>query len=136
MKSFLNKILLFLFLFTSLYPCFSSALSPEDKLFDDSQEQRAMKLFLQIRCLVCDGQVIESSDTEFSFEMRRLVRGKIVEGKTDEEIKKELVQEFGETILVNPQFGSISGILLWIVPLIFALTLALLTLTPILGSKR
>ncbi len=68
------KILLFLFLFL----CGAAqALSPEPKLSNEVDEQRARELFLQVRCLVCAGQVIENSDTEFSFEMRKLIRQKI-----------------------------------------------------------
>ncbi len=94
----------------------SYALSPEPRISDDAQEQRAMKLFLEVRCLVCEGQVIENSDTAFSFEMRKLIRRKILEGKSDSEIKAELIAEFGEDILTN---SKKSDFLLWLLPLIF-----------------
>lgn len=115
MKVFLSKIVFLLFVFSSAY-----ALSPETRLADDAQEQRAMSLFLQVRCLVCGGQVIENSNTEFSFEMRKLIRQEISAGKSNEEIKAELVKKFGEDILVSPNFKSSSGFLLWFLPLIFA----------------
>jgi len=95
----------------------SYALSPETRLTNDLEEQRAMKLFLEVRCLVCEGQVIESSNTEFSFEMRKLIRKKISEKKSDKEIKAELAKEFGEDILIEPSFKS--GFLLWLLPIIF-----------------
>jgi cytochrome c-type biogenesis protein CcmH len=117
MKAFCFRALAIFFLFFSFS---SRALSPEERLPNQAQEQRAMNLFLQIRCLVCSGQVIESSDTEFSFEMRKLVRDKISAGKTDEEIKQDLVAEYGEDILVNPSIHSYSGIFLWLAPLVFA----------------
>jgi cytochrome c-type biogenesis protein CcmH/NrfF len=44
--------------------------------------------------------VIESSNAEFSFEMRKLISRKILEGRGDEEIRAELVQEFGEDVFV------------------------------------
>jgi cytochrome c-type biogenesis protein CcmH len=110
---------LFFFIFFSVS---AFALSPENHLTNETQEQRAMKLFLQVRCLVCEGQVIESSETEFSFEMRKLIRKKISEGKSDEKIKEELVQEFGEDILLEPQYKNRSGLLLLILPIIFAIT--------------
>jgi len=96
------------------------ALSVEDRLADEAQEQRAMKIFLQVRCLVCEGQAIESSNTEFSFEMRKLIRKKISQGKSNDEIKAELVKEFGEDILLEPSSKSLSGLFLWILPMIFA----------------
>jgi len=100
------------------------ALSPETRLPDEAQEQRAIKLFLQVRCLVCGGQVIENSDSEFSFEMRKLIRQKISDKKTDEEIKDELVQEFGADILMEPGAKS-GGLLLWLLPAAFAIILAI-----------
>jgi cytochrome c-type biogenesis protein CcmH len=111
------KIIFFLFLF---FCGAAQALSPEAKLANDADEQRARNLFLQVRCLVCAGQVIENSDTEFSFEMRKLIRREIAAGKTDQEIKTELVQKFGEDILTEPSVNGLSGFLLWGLPLMFA----------------
>lgn len=96
----MKKITLILICFL-FYISNSFALSPEEKLPNQKQEERAMNLFLQVRCLVCQGQVIENSDSEFSFQMRALIREKIAEGKSDEEIKDELVLKFGDDILTS-----------------------------------
>ena len=117
MKIFLKLSILFtLFSFNAL------ALSPEPHLADESQEQRARELFLVIRCLVCEGQVIESSNTKFSFEMRKLIRKKIKAGQSNEDIKSDLTQEFGEDILTSADFSQ-NNFMLWILPLFFALFL-------------
>ena len=50
--------------------------------------------------------------------MRKLIRKKILEGKSDDEIRAELVQEFGEDIL--NKIGGSGGFLLWLLPLVFA----------------
>lgn len=102
------------------------ALSPEKKLQDEKLEQRAMALFLEVRCLVCNGQVIENSDTEFASKMRQNIREKITTGKSDDEIRNELVGEFGENILTRPS-GKNQFILLGL-PLIFAGLLAFFAL--------
>lgn len=114
-NSFLKILAIFFFAFSAF------ALSPEEKLKDETQEQRAMQLFLEVRCVVCEGQVIENSDTEFSYEMRKNIRQKIASGKSDQEIKNELVQEFGENILTRP--SSKNMIILWGLPILFALAL-------------
>lgn len=114
MKVF-SKLLFLLFFLSNAF-----ALSPEAKLADEALEQRAMKLFLEVRCLVCNGQVIENSDTEFSFQMRKLIRQKISSGESDQQIKTELSKEFGEDILTEPQ--NFSKFFLWFLPIIFALT--------------
>lgn len=115
---------LFFFLFFSFN---SFALSPEQHLSNQAQEERAMKLFSEVKCLVCNGQAIESSNTEFSFEMRKLIREKIAQGASDKQIKQELVAEFGEEIL----FSSQSRIL-WILPAV----VAILGLVGLLYSRR
>lgn len=81
----------------------AQALSPEERLPDLAQEERAMQLFLEVKCLVCSGQSIESSDTEFSFEMRKLIRQKISEKKSDQEVRDELVKQFGDDVLFSSQ---------------------------------
>ena len=101
-----------------LFSLSAFALSPEARLPDESQEQRAMQLFLEVRCLICGGQVIENSNTEFSYEMRKLIRQKISSGLTNEEIKTELVKEFGEDILTSAN-QKISRFFLWCLPVLF-----------------
>ncbi|NBV06977.1 MAG: cytochrome c-type biogenesis protein CcmH [Proteobacteria bacterium] len=115
-----NKLnfLIAIFIFFSLN---SFALTPEKHLSDNVSEQRAMKLFLEVRCLVCEGQVIENSNTEFAFEMRKLIREKISDGKSDKQIKSELVKEFGSDILVYSDFDK-SNFLLWLLPIVFGIT--------------
>ena len=96
----------------------AQAFSPEKRLSDEAQENRARNLFLEVRCVVCGGQVIESSSTEFSFGMRELIRQKILEGKSDGEIKSDLRKEFGDDILT--EVSGKKNFLLWLLPLILA----------------
>jgi len=112
MKIFLFNILLIIF-----FSVDSLALSTEEKLENPQEEQRAMNLFLQIRCLVCAGQVIENSDTKFAHDVRKFVRKKINEGLSDEEIKAYLIKNFGDEILQTPTLKSQP--VLWLLPLIF-----------------
>ncbi|MFT6332024.1 MAG: cytochrome c-type biogenesis protein CcmH [Lentimonas sp.] len=95
----------------------SFSFSPE-KLLPEKQEHRARELFLQINCPVCAGQVIESSDTEVSFQLRKLVREEIISGKSDDEIKSDLVKKYGSNIL-NSIPPSKENFLLWILPALF-----------------
>ena len=84
-NKFLIKILFFLgfFLINSAF-----ALNPETRLSNQEDENRAMNLFLQVRCLVCNGQVIENSDSKFAFDVRALIREQISQGKSDDDIKE------------------------------------------------
>ena len=114
MKIFYNKffikILFFLgfLLVNSVFLINSSqALNPEARLSNPEDENRAMNLFLQVRCLVCNGQVIENSDSKFAFDVRSLIREQISQGKSDDDIKENLVATFGEDILNQPKNSSI-----------------------------
>ena len=107
---FLIKILFFfgIFFVNSHFLIFSAqALNPEVRLSNPDDENRAMNLFLQVRCLVCNGQVIENSDSKFAFDVRALIREQISQGKSDDDIKENLVATFGEDILNQPKNSSI-----------------------------
>lgn len=121
MKNFYNYFCaFFIAAFLLLASQNSYALSPEERLSNATQEQHAMQLFTEVKCLVCNGQSIESSSTEFSHEMRKLIRQKIAEGKTDDEVRAELAKEFGDDVLLSSQKNSA----LWMLTLIFAALLA------------
>jgi cytochrome c-type biogenesis protein CcmH len=109
-------------------------LNPESRLEDEKLEQRASKLFLEIRCIVCNGQVIENSNSKFAYDLREYVRSKIKEGKNDEEIKAELISKFGEEILITPSNKSKN--ILFLSPLIFAIFLAIYFFDKILSLKK
>lgn len=113
--NFLTKISAIIFL--AIIPLNTNALSPEKRL-NEKDEKRARQLFLEIRCPICQGQVIENSDSQFSKSMRQLVRQKISQGKSNKAIKEELVKEFGTQILtdVNPKNN---GLILWLLPILF-----------------
>lgn len=109
-NKFLIKILFFfgIFFVNSHFLIFSAqALNPEVRLSNPDDENRAMNLFLQVRCLVCNGQVIENSDSKFAFDVRALIREQISQGKSDDDIKENLVATFGEDILNQPKNSSI-----------------------------
>ena len=68
-----------------------------------------------IRCLVCEGQSIQESDTEFAINLKEQIQKKYNSGMTVNEIDKELVKIYGEEISFNPQKNHY---LLWGTPLI------------------
>ena len=103
----------------------SQAFSPEERLPDEAQEQRAMRLFTEVKCLVCNGQSIESSNTEFSYEMRKLIRQKIANKLSDEEILAELTKEFGKDVL----FSSYGSYGLWLLIFLFSVALIVFVLS-------
>ena len=86
-------------------------------LFSKTDTSREYNLFKEIRCLVCQGQTIHESNSELAEDIKSLIREKIVEGESDDEIKQFLVEKYGEWVLMTPRFNQYTYIL-WGTPLI------------------
>jgi cytochrome c-type biogenesis protein CcmH len=94
---------------------------PADRLPDPKQEAHARALFRDIRCLVCQNQSIDESEADLAEDLRKIVRQKVAAGRTDGEIKRYLVDRYGEFVLERPAF-SLGNAVLWGAP--FAVVLA------------
>jgi cytochrome c-type biogenesis protein CcmH len=95
------------------------ALNVDETLPNAAAEQRAQQLFRELRCVVCEGESIADSPAEVARDMRRGVRKAIIEGDSDENIKAELVQQYGERVLMRPNASEHR--LLWAAPLLLLL---------------
>ena len=93
------------------------SIEPDEILSDSKLENRARNLSKGIRCLVCQNQSIDDSDSELAKDLRKIIRIKIVEGKKDKEINNFLVEKYGNFILMKPPFYS-ETFLLWSSPFI------------------
>lgn len=78
-------------------------------------EDRAQALGDRIRCPVCQGESIADSPSDTARAMMDLVRDRIAEGHSDEEIIDELVSSYSGSILLDPP-ASGSTLLLWLLP--------------------
>ena len=70
-----------------------------------------------LRCLVCQGQSISDSNSDFAQTVKLVVKDLIDEGKTEEEIYEFMSDKYGEWIVFKPQL-NIQNSLLWILPYI------------------
>lgn len=105
----------------SVRPTF--AVNPDEILPDAQLEQRARDLSSIIRCMKCQNQSIDDSDADLAKDLRILVRERLTEGDSDQQVLDYLVDRYGEFVLLKPQF-SISNLALWGLP-ILAFLLAL-----------
>ncbi len=92
----------------------------EEALPDAAQEARARSLFRELRCVVCQGQSIDESNAGLAADLRQIVRGKIVEGESDEAIKTFLVDRYGIFVLMRPPMRG-DTYLLWFGPALLLL---------------
>ena len=96
------------------------AVDPDDVLSDPALEARARALSLQLRCVQCQSQSIDDSDSPLAKDLRRLVRERIMLGDTDEQVIAYIVERYGDYVLLKPPVQG-NTLLLWLAPiLIFA----------------
>ncbi len=70
-----------------------------------------------LRCLICQGQSVYDSQSDFAVSMKLVVKNKIDEGKGEEEIYDYLKNKYGEWIVYEPELNQ-NTFLLWSIPLI------------------
>ena len=109
------KLLILILTFIS----FSSILSASSKM-TSKQNDRAIDLFKEPRCLVCQSQTIYDSNSELATDLKLFIQEEIIAGKTDDDIKAQLVTNYGEWILMTPSLSK-TNYILWFSPFIFLL---------------
>lgn len=110
----IRRMLLALILFLA-FPAY--AVEPSEMLKDKTLEQRARDVSRNLRCLVCRGEDIDSSHAELAADLRRLVRERIVEGDTDDQIYAYLRARYGDYVLMRPPMEGKTTVL-WLAPVV------------------
>ena len=75
------------------------------------------KITKNLRCLVCQGQSVYDSDSEFAISLKLLIQNKIKEGWSDKQIYNFLTDKYGEWILYDPKLNK-NTYLLWFLPIL------------------
>lgn len=97
--------------------CLAAAADPAERLADPAKEARARALFQDIRCVVCQNESIDDSEADLAADVRRMIRGEIADGATNEQVRATLVRRYGEFILLRPRF-SFGNAILWLTPFV------------------
>ncbi|SEH58743.1 cytochrome c-type biogenesis protein CcmH [Rhizobium tibeticum] len=109
----IRRLLLVLAMFLSSAP----AVNPDEVLADPKLEARARTISAELRCMVCQNQSIDDSNAELAKDLRLLVRERLTDGDTDEQVMNYIVSRYGEFVLLKPRFET-KTILLWGAPLL------------------
>ena len=75
------------------------------------------EIYKNLRCLICQGQSVADSNSEFSQTIKLVVRDQIANGKSEKEIYRFLIEKYGEWIVYKPQVNK-NNFLLWFLPYI------------------
>ena len=97
------KILLLIFFLNLSINLYSNELVEESKIHKN------------LRCLVCQGQSIADSNSDFALTLKMVVKDLIEQGKTEEEIYTFLSDKYGDWILYKPKLNP-GNLLLWGLP--------------------
>ena len=94
-------IIIYFFLFSSLYA--------------DLNKLELTEIYKHLRCLICQGQSIADSNSDFAATIKLVVQDLKNEGQTNDEIYSFLISKYGEWIVYQPTFNK-NNFLLWALP--------------------
>ena len=106
-----------LFIIIHIFLVNSNSVEPDEFLQNSKQELRARNISKNVRCVVCQIQSIDESSAPLAKDLRILIRKKIKDGNTDDEIYKFLVDRYGDFILLKPLL-KFNTFILWIMPFV------------------
>ena len=89
-------------------------------LVNAQDEDLQKKITKNLRCLICQGQSVYDSDSEFANSLKALINDKLEEGNNEEQIYDYLKDKYGEWILYDPQFNK-NTYFLWLLPILMFL---------------
>ncbi|KFX72165.1 MAG: hypothetical protein FF85_02185 [alpha proteobacterium QL1] len=89
-------------------------------------QDREVKIYKNIRCLACQGQTLNDSNSDFANDLKKVIKRKLDNNETDQQIYSYLTARYGDWILFNPPVKQ-STLLLWFFP-VFILVIGLLIL--------
>ena len=75
------------------------------------------KITKNLRCLICQGQSIYDSDSEFANSLKLLVDKKLKEGLSEKQIYNYMKDKYGQWILYDPEFDK-NTYILWLLPIL------------------
>ena len=86
----------------------------------DTLEDQVAEISGELMCPVCEGQSVAESNAQLARDMRAVIKTKLLEGDTKEEIMDYFVSSYGETILASPPPKGFS-VILWLLPVLSVL---------------
>ena len=86
----------------------------------EKNEELKNKITKNIRCLICQGQSVYDSQSDFSESVKLIIENKLNEGLSENEIYDFLINKYGEWISYDPKFNK-KTFILWILPILLFL---------------
>lgn len=96
----------------ALLPTAALAVNPDEVLDDPALEARAREISAGLRCVVCRGENIDESNADIARDLRKLVRERLLEGDSNDDVLAFVVDRYGEYVLMKPTTRG-ANLLLW-----------------------
>ena len=122
--------ILFLFFFNNEHQVFAKSINDEINI-----NNRTREISQNIRCLVCQNQSIDESNSELAKDLKILIREKLIDGDSNEEIYRYLRERYGDYILLKPPL-NLNTVLLWFSPFIVLIFGSILILKIIKSNQK
>ena len=87
---------------------------------DEKSNEIKSKILKNIRCLICQGQSVYDSESDFASSIKLIVEKKINEGSNEEQIYEFLREKYGDWIIFDPKLNK-NTYILWLLPLLLFL---------------
>ena len=87
---------------------------------EESNDLLVQKITKNIRCLICQGQSVYDSDSQFAISIKKMVKNKINQGYSEIEIYSFLKDKYGQWIVYDPEFNK-NTLILWSLPILLFL---------------
>ena len=87
---------------------------------DETNDILKNKILKNIRCLICQGQSVYDSESEFASSIKLIVDRKIDEGLKEKQIYQFLREKYGDWVIYDPQLSK-NTYILWLLPLLLFL---------------
>lgn len=91
------------------------AVEPSERLADAALEARARAISQELRCLVCQNELIDELNAPLAHDLRVLVRKRLVAGDSDRQVLNYIVARYGVFVLLDPPFEPVTWVL-WLGP--------------------
>ena len=84
---------------------------------EEKNSELKNEILKNIRCLICQGQSVYDSESEFASSIKLIVDRKINKGLKEEEIYDFLREKYGDWVIYDPQLNK-NTYILWLLPLL------------------
>ena len=98
-------------------------------------ERLQNKITKNLRCLICQGQSVFDSDSEFANSLKILVEKKLNEGLNEKQIYEYLKNKYGDWILYDPGFSK-NTYFLWLLPILMFIFGGAIILKKVILKKK